>query len=156
MDAGGRELTPWQDLRARLTPGALLFALADPAEARALRQDLPRAGLVWLGWGRRQRLLASWRPAAQERYSSMGGKDAPLLGDWLAEAFRRWRTGPDGVSFQAVAWAQVDRAVRLCHLGAMTERPISLLSNGELARACLALRPDAVRCRQILGRAGSP
>jgi ABC-type molybdenum transport system ATPase subunit/photorepair protein PhrA len=132
------ELDDLNGLRARLTPGALRFALADPAQAEALRAELPKEGLAWVGWGRRQALLAMGRPSAQERYSSMAGKDAPLLGDWLAEAFRRWRPGPGGVAIQAVSWARVDRAVRLCRLEPFTERPVSLLSNGEVVRACLA------------------
>jgi ABC-type molybdenum transport system ATPase subunit/photorepair protein PhrA len=132
------DLTPWDQLRARLTPGALLFSLADPAQAEQLRQDLPAEGLAWVGWSQREALLREGRYSAQERYSSMGGRDAPPLGDWLAPSFSRWRSGPQGVAKPVVAWARLDRALRLCQLDALAERPVSVLSNGEAARACVA------------------
>ena len=136
--ADAPELTPWHELRARLSPGALLFSLASPEQAEEARQGLPRAGLAWVGWRQREALLREGRPSAQERYSSMGGGGSPALGDWLCPAFSRWQADPQGLAHPAVAWARMDRILRLCQLEPLAERAVSLLSNGEAARAFVA------------------
>src|SRR5262245_20283 len=130
-------LTPLHELRARLRPGALHFCLADPAQARAWRAEAPIEGLAWLGWAQREALLREERPSAQERHGSQAGRHAPSLGAWLAPAFERWRPGPGGVHARHLDLFRLERAVQLCHLEALAERPVSLLSNGEAARACL-------------------
>ena len=114
-------LTPWTQLRARLTPGALLFSLAAPSEAEELRATLPRAGLAWVGWRQREALLREGRPSAQERYSSRAGTGSPPLGDWLAPAFSHWREDGGGVAHAVVAWARLDRALRLCQLEGLAD-----------------------------------
>jgi ABC-type molybdenum transport system ATPase subunit/photorepair protein PhrA len=131
-------LTPLNELRARLKPGALHFSLADPAEARAWRAEAPIEGLAWLGWGQRERLLREERPSAQERYSSQGGRHGLSLGAWLAPAYERWREGAGGVHHRHLDLFHLERNVQLCQLEGLVERPVSLLSNGEAARACLA------------------
>jgi ABC-type molybdenum transport system ATPase subunit/photorepair protein PhrA len=93
--------------------------------------------LAWLGWRQREAFLRVERPSAQERYSSQGGREAPSLGAWLSASFQRWRIEPDGVHRQHLDLAWLERAVLLCRVDALVERPISLLSNGEAARACL-------------------
>lgn len=133
-----RELTELRDLRARFTPGALLFALAGPEEAALWRATLGAEGLAWLGWGQREALLREERPSAQERYSSQGGKHALALAAWLAPAFQRWRPDAAEVHRPVLDLFGLERAVQLCRLDALAERPVSLLSNGEAARACLA------------------
>lgn len=124
-------LTPLQDLRARLRPGALLFALATPVEARALRVSLPDENRAWVGWARRDALLGSWRPAAQERYSSMAGRDAPTLAQWLRPAFSDWRRTADGVAALTLDADRLDAALGQCQLTSFADRAVSLLSNGE-------------------------
>ena len=132
------ELCPLDELRARLMPGALLFALADSAQALELRTALRQPGLAWVGWIQRQALLQAWRFSAQERYSSMGGKEAPSVREWLRPQFKHWREGRDGVSALRFDAAGLDAAIRLCGLEALADHPVSVLSNGESARACLA------------------
>ena len=131
-------LTPWDQLSARLTPGAFLFSLAAPDLAEELRASLAPEGLTWVGWRQREALLREGRPNAQERYSSRAGTASPPLGDWLAPASRHWRVDDRGVAQPAVASARLERALRLCQLDGLTQRPVSLLSNGEAARACVA------------------
>jgi ABC-type molybdenum transport system ATPase subunit/photorepair protein PhrA len=127
-----------------LEPGALgpagrpVCCLADPGEAESLRALLPAQGLVWLGWRQREALLRAWRPAAQERYHSVAGRDAPGLETWLAERFKAWKQGPRGDWWPEVERGRMLEAVALCGLEALLTRPVSLLSNGEVARACLA------------------
>ena len=138
MSGEARGLTPLQDLRARLKPGALCFALATPPEAAGLRRGLPREGLAWVGWEQREALLRAWRPAAQERYHSVAGRDAPSLRAWLAERFKEWR-GSAALGYRPqVHEARLERALDLAGLQALAARPLSLLSNGEAGRACLA------------------
>jgi ABC-type molybdenum transport system ATPase subunit/photorepair protein PhrA len=138
MSGEARGLTPLDDLRARLTPGSLCFALADRDQALALRQGLPDESRVWLSWRQREALLGAWRPAAQERYHSVAGRDAPSVSDWLAPRFRHWQEGPDGVSRLVDDPAGLAGILRRCHLEPLARRSISLFSNGEAARACLA------------------
>ena len=138
MSGDGLGLTPLSDLRARLTPGSLCFALAGRDQAQALRQALSGEGRVWLSWRQREALLGAWRPAAQERYHSVAGRDAPSVADWLAPRFRHWQAGPDGVSRLVDDPAGLERMLKRCHLGPLAGRSISLFSNGEAARACLA------------------
>jgi ABC-type molybdenum transport system ATPase subunit/photorepair protein PhrA len=132
------ELSPLQDLRARLVPGALLFALADAREATRLQGELSQETVAWVGWGQRQRLLHAWRPSAQERYSSMAGREAPTLRQWLAVSFRRWLPDAAGISRLKDDAGAVEAALGSCALSSLAESPVSLLSNGEAARACLA------------------
>jgi ABC-type molybdenum transport system ATPase subunit/photorepair protein PhrA len=132
------ELSELQGLRARLTPGALLYVLADAAQAAQLRDDLRQDGLAWLGWPQRQAFMQAWRPAAQERYSSMAGRDAPTVRDWLSPLFKRWVEGPDQISTLNLDPQALNAAIRLCGLEGLAKQPVSLLSNGEAARACLA------------------
>jgi ABC-type molybdenum transport system ATPase subunit/photorepair protein PhrA len=136
--AEGLVLCPLRELRARLTPGALLFALAEEAQAAGLREELRREGLAWVGWSQRQAFMQAWRPAAQERYSSMAGRDAPALRDWLSPQFQRWHSGEGGVSALRLDEAGLASAMLHCGLEGLASRPVSLLSNGESARACLA------------------
>jgi ABC-type molybdenum transport system ATPase subunit/photorepair protein PhrA len=138
MSDKARILTDLNELRARLSPGSLCFALANRVEAQALRQALPGEGRVWLSWRQREAFLGAWRPAAQERYHSVAGRDAPSVADWLAPRFRHWREGADGVSRLTDDPAGLATMLRRCHLEALAQRSISLFSNGEAARACLA------------------
>jgi ABC-type molybdenum transport system ATPase subunit/photorepair protein PhrA len=138
MSGEARGLTHLSDLRARLKPGSLCFTLADRAQAQDLRQDLPGEGRVWLSWRQREALLGAWRPAAQERYHSVAGRDAPSVADWLAPRFRHWQEGPDGVSRLMDDAESLAKMLKRCHLEPLAQRSISLLSNGEAARACLA------------------
>ncbi len=131
-------LSPLAGLRARLTPGALLFALADAAQAAALREELRQEGLAWVGWAQRQAFLQTGRPAAQERFSSMAGRDAPSVRDWLLPLFKRWSEDSAGISTLHLDAQGLEDAIRHCGLEALAQRPVSLLSNGEAARACLA------------------
>lgn len=132
------ELSPLDELRARLMPGALLFSLADNAQALELRTELRQPGLAWVSWTQRQALLQAWRYSAQERYSSMGDKEAPTVREWLRPQFKHWKEGPDGVSSLQLDLAGLDSAIRQCGLEALADHPVSVLSNGESARACLA------------------
>jgi ABC-type molybdenum transport system ATPase subunit/photorepair protein PhrA len=132
------DLSPLQGLRARLTPGALLFALADGAQVAQLRGGLRQEGLAWVGWAQRQAFLQAGRPAAQERYSSMAGRDAPGVRDWLLPLFKRWSEDGTGISKLQLDEAGLEAAIQHCGLASLAERPVSLLSNGEAARACLA------------------
>ncbi|HTB22043.1 MAG TPA: ATP-binding cassette domain-containing protein [bacterium] len=132
------DLTALEDLRARLTPGALCFSLATPEEAETLRLSLPQEGRIWVGWRQREALLRAWRPAAQERYHSVAGRDAPSLRAWLEDSFKVWRESGRGDWRIEVEGARVEEALALCGLGGLESRSLSLLSNGEAARACLA------------------
>ena len=131
-------LTPLQDLRARLVPGALCFALAAPERAGALRADLASLSPAWVGWRRREALLKAWRPAAQERYHSVAGRDAPALRVWLEGPFSVWRPDGRGIHSLRVDQGRLAEALELCGLADLADRPLSLFSNGEAARACLA------------------
>jgi ABC-type molybdenum transport system ATPase subunit/photorepair protein PhrA len=131
-------LTALEDLRARLKPGALCFSLAAPEEAEALRLSLPAENRAWVDWRRREALLRAWRPAAQERYHSVAGRDAPTLRAWLEDRFKAWRESEGGDWRLEVEGARVEGALALCGLAGLERRPLSLLSNGEAARACLA------------------
>jgi molybdate transport system ATP-binding protein len=82
--------------------------------------------------------LRAWRPAAQERYHSIAGRDAPALRAWLAERFMAWKESAQGDWRTAVEASRLEEALALCGLGGLADRPVSLLSNGESARACLA------------------
>ncbi|MGH7442061.1 MAG: ATP-binding cassette domain-containing protein, partial [bacterium] len=128
---------------AWLRPGALFFCLADPKDSAALRLRLIQGGSLpsawaWVGWRQREALLRAWRPAAQERYHSVAGRDAPSLRNWVAERFKSWRLSPEGDHRLEMDQDRLERSLSLCGLSGLDNRPMSLLSNGETARACLA------------------
>jgi ABC-type molybdenum transport system ATPase subunit/photorepair protein PhrA len=112
--------------------------LAESAWAEAFRRDLPAAGWAWVGWRQREGFLRAYRPAAQERYHSVAGRETPGVREWLSDRFMEWRLASDQTWKPLLNAERRERALELCGLGTLAERPVSLLSNGEAARACLA------------------
>ncbi|HTA17119.1 MAG TPA: ATP-binding cassette domain-containing protein, partial [bacterium] len=100
--------------------------------------SLPLNKRAWVGWRQREALLKAWRPAAQERYHSVAGRDAPAVRIWLEDHFKVWKESERGDWRLEVEGARVDEALSLCGLAGLERQPLSLLSNGEAARACLA------------------
>ncbi len=141
---GGAPVLEPGELLARLTsgawplPGTVAACVVSGAAARDLERALGVLAPVRVGWRQREALLGAWRPAAQERYHSVAGQDAPTVAAWLGAAFSLWKPGPGGVHRLEPDPAAVERALGLCGLKALAGSPLSLLSNGEIARVCLA------------------